>query len=265
LRPDGTLATLAGMLGDYAQRTPSETLMVKRSGGIPNDVARLRGARLVMAVEAEENDRLAESQVKQMTGCDRIPARFLHHEWFEFMPEFKLFLATNHNPLIRGTDLAIWRRIRRIPFAVTIPDAEQDRALPHKLRAELPGILAWAVRGCLAWQRDGLGLPPEVQRATADYRLEMDVQANFLEECCLQKPAAQVTAQALHQAYTAWCQATAEPPLARACFGRRLKDRGFQPHKGTAGTRTWLGIGLLDETELPGAIDPRSERERFAL
>jgi putative DNA primase/helicase len=259
------LAALAGMLGDYAQHTPGETLLSRRPGCVPNDVARLRGARLVMAVEAEENERLAESLVKQMTGGDPLTARFLHHEWFEFTPDFKLFLATNHNPLIRGTDLAIWRRIRRIPFAVTIPEAEQDRTLSDRLRAELPGILAWAVRGCLAWQRDGLGLPPEVQCATADYRLEMDVLANFLEDCCLQKPAAQVAVQALYQAYTGWCQANGEPPLAKRTFGCRLKDRGFQPHRGAAGTRTWLGIGLLHGPQQPDRIDPASEWELLLL
>jgi putative DNA primase/helicase len=259
------LTTLAHLLGDYAQSTPSESLMIKRPGAVPSDLARLRGTRLVIAVEAEEGERLAESLVKQMAGGDRIAARFLHHEGFEFTPAFKLFLATNHNPLIRGTDLATWRRIRRIPFAVSIPEAEQDRTLPDKLRAELPGILAWAVRGCQAWQRDGLGLPPEVQRATADYRLEMDVLANFLEDCCLLKPAAQVTAQALYQAYAGWCQANAEPPLAKRTFGRRLKDRGFHPQKGTAGTRYWLGIGLLHEPDQPDPIDPESERELFEL
>src|SRR5437867_6039937 len=95
-------------------------------------------------------------------------------EWLDFRPEFKLWLATNHKPVIRGTDKAIWDRIRLVPFTVRIPDAEQDKALGEKLRAELPGILRWVVDGCLAWQRDGLGMPAEVQEATATYRAEMD-------------------------------------------------------------------------------------------
>jgi putative DNA primase/helicase len=162
------------LLGDYAHRTSSETFLIKKSGGIPNDVAALRGARLVGAVEVESGRRLAEVLIKEMTGGDRISARFLHAEWFDFKPEFKIFLAANHKPVIRGTDHAIWRRIHLIPFNVQIPKPEQDRDLPEKLKAELPGILNWALEGCQMWQLYGLEPPAEVQAATQDYREEMD-------------------------------------------------------------------------------------------
>ena len=142
--------TVSAALGDYAMRTPTETLLVKRSGGVPNDVARLKGARFVTASETEEGRRLAESLVKDLTGQDTISARFMWAEWFDFKPTHALHLSTNHKPEIRGTDAAIWRRIRLIPWAVTIPPAEQDRKLAEKLRDELPGVLAWIVRGCLA-------------------------------------------------------------------------------------------------------------------
>jgi P4 family phage/plasmid primase-like protien len=150
------LGALSGLLGDYARECPAEALLAKHDNAIPNDIARLAGARLATSIETEEGRRFAESRVKALTGGDRITARFLHHEFFDFVPKFKLWLATNHKPTIRGTDNAIWRRIRLIPFNVTIPDAEQDCDLGDKLAAERSGILNWAIQGALAWQRDGL-------------------------------------------------------------------------------------------------------------
>ena len=241
------LQTISAMMGDYAQQTPTETLLIKRGDNIPNDVARLRGSRLVTAVEAEEGRRLAESLVKQMTGGDKLAARFLHAEWFEFRPTFKVFLGTNHKPTIRGTDHAIWRRIRLIPFTVTIPEAEQDKELAVKLRTELPGILAWAVRGCLAWQRDGLGMPEEVQRATEDYRSEMDVLGSFLEDCCIITDGAMTQASVLYQAYRDWCEENGERPVTGTRFGRRMTERGFDKVRDTY--VYYLGLGLLTDTE----------------
>ncbi len=230
-------SSVAGLMGDYALATTTDTLMVRRNPGVPNDVARLRGARLVVAVEAEEGQRLAEGRVKQMTGGGRIAARVLHQEFFEFALGFKLFLATNHKPDVRGTDDAIWRRVRLVPLAVQIPETEQDKRLRDKLAAEAAGILAWLVRGCLAWQREGLGLPPAVQAATAGYRAEMDRLAAFLEDCCLLRPDARATVNALYEAYAAWCSANGEPPLAKRALSLRLKERGFEQIKGSRGAR----------------------------
>ena len=148
-------------------------------------MARLAGARLVCAVETEDGKRFAESLVKALTGGDTITARFLHCEYFEFVPQFKLWLATNHKPTIRGDDHAIWRRIRLIPFGVTIPEAEQDGDLGAKLAEERAGILKWAIEGCLAWQRDGLQTPEPVRAATADYRADMDRLGQWIEERCV--------------------------------------------------------------------------------
>ncbi|MFA5111472.1 MAG: phage/plasmid primase, P4 family, partial [Desulfobaccales bacterium] len=249
------LDALGAMLGDYSCNTPTETLMTRAKGAIPNDVARLRGARFVTAIEAEEGQRIAEVLLKQLTGGDVVSARFMRAEWFDFRPEFKIWLATNHKPIIRGADHAIWRRIRLVPFEVTFPDEFQDRDLPAKLRAELPGILAWAVRGCLEWQRTGLGVPDKVRAATADYRSEMDVLTLFLDDCCLVKPTAQAKAGALYSAYEAWCQANGERAMAKRSFGLRLGERGLVQDKGTGGTRLWRGLGLLSDPEqldLPG-------------
>src|SRR5262249_51948077 len=171
------------LLGDYARQTPTETLLVQRGDGVRNDLARLQGARFVAAVEAEGGKRLAEALVKQLTGGDTITARFLYGEHFEFQPMFKLWLAVNHRPVVQRTDHAIWRRMRLLPFMVTIPAAEQDKRLPEKLQAELPGILRWTVESCLAWQQEGLEPPAAVKQATEDYRAEMDVIAAFIQKC----------------------------------------------------------------------------------
>lgn len=238
------IETIAALLGDYAQQTPTETLMVRHSQGVPNDLARLRGARFVSAVETGEGNRLAENLVKQMTGGDRITARFLHKEFFEFTPVFKLFLATNHKPLIRGTDEAIWRRLHLVPFSVAIPKPEQDPALKDKLKAELPGILNWALEGCLEWQKSGLQPPARVQAATQSYRDEMDVLAAFIEEQCTTKAGASVLSSHLHRCYREWCEANGEYAVSNKAFSMRLQERGFEKKRLSAGM-FWEGLGLL--------------------
>jgi len=171
--------TLLNLLGDYGMATPTETFM-KRSGRMSNDIARLRGRRLVTTIEADEGNRFSESLVKQITGNDRLTARFLYGEYFDFDPTFKIFIATNHKPVIRGTDHAIWRRIRLVPFSVTFPEKKQDKNLLAALKDEYPGILNWLIEGCLRWQTEGLGAPPAVREATEKYRTEMDVIGSFL-------------------------------------------------------------------------------------
>jgi len=238
------LETVRGMMGDYGKATASETLLARRFDGIPNDVAALRGARLVSTTETGDGRRLAEAKVKLMSGGDTMTARFMRAEFFEFRPVWKLWLATNHKPTIRGTDLAIWRRIKLIPFNVAIPEPEQDRHLADKLRAEWPGILAWALEGCITWQSCG-GLPeaPEVTQATQDYKDEMDTLAMFIAECCDQGQGLQVRSGALYTAYTAWCQASGEQPATKQAFGRQLTERGYNRSHDRAG-RTYLGLSI---------------------
>ena len=143
------------ILGDYATTTPTETFMQKKGEQATNDIARLKGSRFVTAMESDQNGRLAESVIKRLTGNDMISARFLYGEYFQFLPTFKIVMATNHKPRIGGMDHAIWRRIKLIPFEVTFPEEKQDKRLPEKLDKELPGILAWMVEGCLRWQKEG--------------------------------------------------------------------------------------------------------------
>ena len=241
------LTAIKELLGDYAMQCPAETLMVKQGGGIPNDIARLRGARMVATSETEDGRRFAETMIKQLTGQDTIAARFLFAEYFEFIPNFKIWLAANHKPVIRGDDYAIWRRIRLIPFAVTIPPEEKDGKLPDKLRAEYPGILAWAVQGCLEWQRQGLNPPPEVLAATEEYKSEMDLIGKWIEECCITAPYATAKASALYGNYKRWVEDNGGFPLSSTKFGLKLGDRGYQKEK--SGTVVYRGIGLLDTSD----------------
>jgi putative DNA primase/helicase len=244
------LETLREVFGDYATVAPAELLLVKRHEGIPNDLARLRGARFVTAAETDEGRRLAEGVVKQVTGGDTITARFLHAEFFDFKPQLKLWLSTNHKPVIRGTDAGIWDRIRLIPFTVRIPDGEVDPGLPATLRAEAPGIFNWLLGGLAEWRERGLAPPEPVLAATDGYRQEMDVLGAFLDEACLEGPQLRATAKALYGAYSAWCERTGEQPENQRTFGMRLAERGFTRRKWGSGW-SWYGIGLRvgDETE----------------
>ena len=240
------LGAVRAVLGeDYALHTPTETLLAnERGGGVPNDVARLRGARYVTAVEAESGRRLAEGLIKQMTGGDPIAARFMRAEWFEFMPTHKLFLAVNHKPIIRGQDKGIWRRIRLWPYTTTIPDDKQDKELAAKLQAEAVGILAWMIEGCLDWQKYGLGLPAQVMGATLDYQQEMDVLGGFVQDICIETPTATVMTKDLYAAYTAWCERNGEKAMTKTALGLRLQERGATATRDMHG-RGWRGIGLL--------------------
>lgn len=239
------------LLGEYAMSTPTETLLARRDGGgIPNDVARLNGVRFVSARETEEGERLAEAKIKALTGGDTVSARFMRSEFFDFIPSFKIWLSTNHKPLVRGTDEAIWDRIHLVPFLVRIPAAERDLQLKQKLIAEAPGILNWAITGCLDWQRDGLGDPDEIREATAGYRAEMDVLGGFLADRCILGELFAVTAKELYSAYTTWGEENGERPMSQTAMGKRLTERGFQPFRnGPKRERSWSGIRLRTEND----------------
>lgn len=236
------LEILEALAGEYATPTRMETLTINRAG-IPNDIAALSGARVVTVSETAEGARLNESLVKDLTGGDAISARFLRQEFFTFRPQFKLWIRGNHKPQIRGSDDGIWRRLMLIPFTVQIPANEVDPLLPSKLREELPGILTWAVRGCLDWQSDGLRPPAPVTAAVGEYRGEMDVMGQFIAECCLIRPDAIATARDLYAAYVRWCADSGEMAVAQRRFGMALGERGFMRVKDSV--IKWRGIGLL--------------------
>jgi putative DNA primase/helicase len=240
------LETLSTLLGDYAQTAEFSTFLTRNVDTVRNDLAPLAGARFVAASEAGEGRRLSEVLVKSMTGGDLIKARYLFKEYFSFRPQFKLWLAANHWPIIRGTDHAIWRRVMLIPFTVTIPPDERDKRLSEKLRSELSGILAWAVEGCLAWQRQGLGTPSEVTEANASYRSDMDALGAFVEECCIVAPSAEAGAGELYASYKAWAELNGEHFENVRAFRQRMVDRGFAQTRRGAG-QVWLGVGLLTQ------------------
>lgn len=244
------LDTLRNVLGDYVKHARAETFMKdNRGGGIPNDVAALRGARVVTASEPSQGERLDESLVKEMTGDSAMTARFMRGEFFTFQPQFKVLLATNHRPVIRGTDHGIWRRIRLVPFTEKITDEEKDRELGAKLAREAGGILRWAVEGCLIWQREGLNPPEAVVEATDDYRADMDVLGHFLAERCV-VGAQSVGNTPLYKAFTDWCNDNGEKPRSHKWMTEQLQDRGYKQNGGRKDGRIWLGLGLLND-ELP--------------
>ena len=239
------LETILQLMGEYATTTQAETLLLKRDGSIPNDVAALRGARFVSAIETEEGRRLAESKVKAMTGGDTLSARFMRGEFFQFEPQFKLWLGTNHKPRIKGQDTATWRRIRLIPFAITIPAKERDHELKDKLRAELPGILRWAVLGCTDWKKRGLEPPDAVRMATREYRKSEDQLGRFFDECCVTGDDMTVPSRRIYQRYKAWADDIGERPTHEKGFGERMTERGFKKER-TKTARFYRGIALTD-------------------
>lgn len=234
------------VLGDYAQSTDVETVLAKRYAGVGNDVAALRGARFVSTSEIDRGRRLAESKVKQLTGSDTVTARFMFAEFFDFRPEFKLWISTNNKPEIKGTDNAIWDRIRLVPFGVRFEGADLDKDLPQKLRDEASGVLAWLVRGCLEWLQDGLGSAKSIDEATQDYRVEMDILSAFIDEGCLEGPEREATAAHLYSAYKTWCEDNHEEPEKQRRFGEALRARGYESFTYTSGMhkdrKGWRGV-----------------------
>src|SRR5215211_718272 len=226
--------------------------------GFGNDVAALKGARFVSAAEVEKGRRLAESKVKQLTGRDTVTARFLFGENFDFKPEFKLWLSTNNKPVIQGTDDAIWDRIRLIPFTQRFDGRKADPKLPDKLRAELAGVFAWMVEGCLEWQEHGLEEPKTVTDATKQYREEMDTLAAFFEDRCVIREGLLTPASRLYKQYQMWCDDAGEHAETQKMFGMRLSERGFVSEKIKRGQhkdrKGWRGIGLRADD--PGPEDP---------
>jgi P4 family phage/plasmid primase-like protien len=238
---------------DYATAGARDLLLSKRGDSHPTELADLFGKRLIVCAEADEGRALAEGQLKQLTGGDRIKARRMREDFWEFEPTHKLLMVTNHLPRVRGDDPAIWRRLLLVPFGQRFwnPDGgetgpeelRQDKDLQAKLRAEREGILAWLVHGCLEWQRIGLSPPPEVQAATQDYKSREDRIGAFLEECCTVSPTHRVRAGVLFEVYKAWCDRLAETPYTGTRFGTLISQR-FE--KGRKNGVWYMGIGLRE-------------------
>lgn len=238
------LGIIHALTGEYGTAVQTETLMqhtFTSASGHNDDIAKLRGARFVSASETDEGQRLSHRQLKQLTGRDTITASRKHEKSVTFTPQFKLWIAGNEKPEINSNDQAMWNRIHRIPFDVTIPKDEQDTNLADKLKAELSGILAWAVRGAADYYREGLNMPPEVRDATAAYRIEQDTVARFIAEDCETGDGFECPAQSLYEDYRAWCAGTGEQYLDVKAFKRAMLAHGCKD-KRRSRSNVWLGI-----------------------
>lgn len=228
--------------GEYATATSTETFMVKQNtGGATPELAILAGKRVVTAVEMEEGKQLAEATVKQLSGGDQITARPLYGKPFSFSPTFKIMIAGNYKPQIRGSDHGIWRRIHLIPFNVTIPPEMQDKELDIRLRDELPAIMQWAVEGCLLWQVNGLKPPKTVVQAVNEYRESMDTIGLWLDESCRFGPGLVTPSGLLYSSYKGWALTSGHSPMSQKRLGETLRMRGLQNAK-VNGVRSWQGI-----------------------
>ena len=237
------LNVLLEILGpDYAIAAPPGLLTLKKGERHPTELASLFNKRLVVDSETAEGAQFNETLVKQLTGGDKISARRMKEDFWEFKPTHKILMCTNHKPEIRETKNAIWRRVKLVPFNVTIPTDEQDPRLPEKLRAEYPGILAWCVEGCLDWIELGLEIPSAVEDATKEYRLESDVIGEFLAAECSVGDAYRVRAMPLYLRYQKWAGAEA---INQRKFGKAMTERGFKKH--TNNGTEYLGLGLRPE------------------
>jgi putative DNA primase/helicase len=242
---------------DYCLKAVSDLLMQKRHEAHPTERADLFGRRLVVCTETEDGRGMNESLVKELTGGDKIRARRMRADFFEFDPTHKLLICTNHKPRVRGTDHSIWRRLLLVPFAVQFWNAEagetgpaelrQDKHLPAALAAEADGILAWLVRGCLAWQRSGLSLPEPVRAATAEYRTDDDLVALFIADACDCHSMYRIRSKSLYEGFQRFCDHIGERPISQRSFGETLTQRGFERKKNDG---IWyLGITLTEGTE----------------
>lgn len=239
---------VSDVAGNYAKQMNVQTIVAKKnqSGSANSDIARLEGARIVTSSELNEGDRFDESLVKQLTGGDKILARFLYGSEFEYKPKFKIWMATNHLPIVRGTDDGIWRRIKIIPFNIQIPKEKVDKKLEYKLKAEYTGILNWIVQGAIMWQQEGLEDPEAVRQVIENYRAEMDPLDAFLEECCTTGQNYSIKARDMYNAYHEWAKESEEYKMSLNKFGREMSKKLLRVKKMDG----WYYVGLkLKEPE----------------
>jgi len=235
--------TLTRLMADYSVVAPMETFTASQYDRHPTDLAMLQGARFVSSQETEEGRKWNESRLKQLTGGDRVTARFMRGDYFSYDPQFKLLIAGNHKPALRSVDEAIRRRFHLIPFTAEIRAADRDPNLEEKLRAEWPAILRWAIEGCLQWQRIGLAPPGAVKDATEDYFSSEDVFAQWIEECCIRNPQKWESSTTLYSNFKSWAEKSGEYAFTQKRFSQSLIDRGFLKQNNRTG-KGFIGLEL---------------------
>lgn len=237
---------LNALMGEYGKMTRAQTFEQTRNRGVENDIAALSGARLVMASELDQGMVFSDSVIKKLTGDEKVTARFLYKEFFEHTITYKIFILANHKPVIKDTTYAMWRRIRVIPFDYTVPKKKLDPTLKNKIIAEeLPGILAWAVEGCIKYQREGLIPPKKVVKASEMFRKESNQLARFVEECCVLDKKAKIYNKDLRNVYADWCRHMAHQPISQGAFSECLQALGLDSKRaGKKGETVWKGICL---------------------
>jgi putative DNA primase/helicase len=241
------LNTILGLMGEYAKISPIGSFTASRSERHPTDLAGLKGARLVVAIETEEGKYWDEAKIKAITGGDPLAARKMRQDFSEFKPQFKLAIAGNHMPEIRTVDEAMRRRVHLVPFTCLIPEAERDHRLCEKLRAEWPSILQWMVEGCLAWQKEGLNPPKVVRDATKHYLHAEDMVQQWLDDCCRVEPMAFSSTSELYKSFCVWWfSANNKPPISMKAFSQKLESCGLK-YERTSRRRGYAGIALVTD------------------
>jgi putative DNA primase/helicase len=240
------------LMASYASSLPADSLAAKHSGGIPNDIARLDGARFVSVMEFENHAAINERLIKQLTGGDMLQARFMRGEFFDFRPQATIWISSNHRPVVKETDDGIWRRFLLVDFPVRIADEDIDRDLGRRLtERELPGVLRWAVEGAVAWQKQGLNPPKSILDATEAYRAESDLFGAFVEEVCVLDSEETVAKDQLFDTWAEWCQRGRVQAGSKIAFGRKVRERAEEfglgeARIGKAKVHTWTGLGVAE-------------------
>lgn len=246
------MSTVSGILGDYCRATPIETFTESKNDRHPTELARLRGARLVTATETEAGRHWAESRLKELTGGESIPARFMHKDFFEYLPQFKPVISGNHKPRLRSVGTAMRRRLHLNPFIVTIPKEERDTQLIAKLKAEWPGILQWMIDGCLEWQEQGLAPPEAVIRATDAYFAGEDSCANWMADCCEQVAGFVTASTTLFASWKAWAERAGQTVGSTSQFREEMERLGVIHKHGRTGN---YYRGLRIRQDQPGPLE----------
>ena len=250
---------IATLLGDYAATAPMDTFMESRTDRHPTDLAGLRGARFVSATETEQGRRWNESKIKAITGGDLITARLMHQDFFTYPPQFKLLIAGNHKPAIRNIDEAMRRRMHLIPFTITVPPEKRDPLLTEKLLAERDGIMAWALEGCLLWQRQGITQPKSVSDATEEYFEAEDAMGRWLSERCNFGPNQKALTAMLFNDWKQWAELSGEYVGTQRRFSDALLAKRFDKWRNSMGIRGYLGLDLKQPTSIPSRAYPYND------